>query len=156
MVEAAYVLPLMVGVILFIVEAIAYAMNSIAVNDVLTDVHSRITTEVIERSNAETAAEASHLTLVSCVGSAGEGRVTLVSNTIITAVTTLVDGYFEPRIELKDQVVTVSGPDQVEGFDVYIVKYSATATPVILPEFLSGLLPINVNTVISVKDSCTP
>jgi len=156
MVEAAYVLPLMVGVILFIVEAIAYAMNSIAVNDVLTDVHSRITTEVIERSSAETAAEASHLTLVNCVGSAGEGRVTLVSNTIITAVTNLADSYFEPRIELKDQVVTVSGPDQVEGFDVYIVKYSATATPVILPEFLSGLLPINVNTVISVKDSCTP
>ena len=155
MVEAAYVLPLMLGVILFIVEAVAYAMNSIAVNDVLTDVHSRITTEVSERSSAETAGEASALTLVSCLGSAGNGRVTLNSGTVITTITELADSYFEPRIALKDQVVTVTGPESVVGFDVYIVKYSALANPIVLPDFLSGILPVNVNTVISIKDSCT-
>lgn len=159
MVEAAYVLPLVVGVILFIVEAVAYAMSSIAVNDVLTDVHSRITTEVFEASRADSFAEVSALyPLVSCTGGGSAGKVTLNSGQVISQSKGLLNSYFEQKsIALsKKPEVTVDGPTTVEGFDVYIIKYTATAAPIVFPEFLSGLLPMSVNTVISVKDRCTP
>lgn len=154
MIEAAYVLPLMVGVTLFIVEAVVFAMNSLGINDVLTDVHTSIISEVSEVANADSYASLKQQpTFVKCEG----GKVTL--NTDPSPINGLVNEYLLKRkISVKSgSGATVAGPTVISGFDAYVISYKAILSDtVILPEWASGLLPVNVDTIVSIKDSCNP
>ena len=154
MLETAYVLPVMIAVVFFTVEVIGYAMNSFAVNDVLTDVHSTILSEISEVSNLEAGQ-----TLDSSIKYASCGSNDKVE--LPTGVNSSINNIVKTALALKHITFTASDPgvtkitkSVVSGFDVYVVNFSGTANTLVLPDMFSILLPINVDTVISVKDSC--
>ncbi|WP_321325643.1 hypothetical protein [Thiomicrorhabdus sp.] len=156
MLETAYVLPVMVAVILLTVEVIGYAMNSFAVNDVLTDVHSTILSEVSTVSNLDAGKLLDpSIQYASC---SSDGKVVLptgINSSINTIVTTALASR-HITFTASDPGVTKITKSVVSGFDVYVVNFSGTANTLVIPNMFSILLPISVDTVISVKDSCEP
>ncbi len=153
MLETAYVLPLVLAVTLFIVEVVAFSMNSFAANDVLTDMHSVILSEVSDVSNL---ASGDTLTSAPLYASCSSDQVVLQtgSNALLTA-------HVKGALELKGISFDVSQPlsasftsHVVSGFDVYVVNFTGVANSIVLPEFFNVFLPINVDTVISIKDTC--
>ncbi|MBF6058660.1 MULTISPECIES: TadE/TadG family type IV pilus assembly protein [Thiomicrorhabdus] len=151
MIEAAYFLPLLIGVVLFIIEAVGYGLNSFVVNDTITDIHSTITNEIQEVAALE-AGQTANTLYVSC----NSGRVGLKAD-IESAINTkiLADLSLIP-VELTEDNPGRTTVTQTSdsGFDIYRINFKGEAVPIVLPNFLSGLLVINVDTLISIKDSC--
>jgi len=148
MLEAAYVLPVILGVLLFVVEATAYSMNSFAANDILTETYSQVLDDVSAVSNAENA-------IVTTFAGCTSNKVVLNNSEI--------KRYAEDKalISFTKMGVNFTSPYSVDvktssinGFDVYVINFSGTANSLVIPGFLSQLLPISVDTVISIKDSC--
>ncbi len=151
MLEAAYVLPLVLGVMLFIVEVVAFAMNSFVANDVLTDVHTSILSEVSEVANMTDASTVPVDFYVECSG----GRV-VFKGTASEKLAINVNAAFDLKgVIVSNPIASVNTPVDVAGFDVYVLEFSGSVAPVVMPGFLEGLLPINVQTVISIKDTCS-
>lgn len=151
--ETAYFLPVMVSVILLSVEVVGYAMNSFAANDVLTDIHSTMLSEVSEISNLEAGeAPSASIQYASCSG----GTVVLPTgtNSAINSVIKTTLATKNITFSDSDPGVTTITKSAVSGFDVYVVNFKGTANTLVIPNFLSELLPINVDTIISIKDSC--
>jgi hypothetical protein len=161
MLEVAYVLPIVVFAILLIVEAVAFAMNSFAAYDVLTDVHTAISSEVSDVANFTPTAGASGLSPTPLYAICDDGQVKLPvgDNTALTA-------HVKGALKAKGVVFVTSKPSlppsanitvtDLSGFHVYVIKFQAVANSVVMPNFLSVLLPMEVNTIISLKDTCTP
>ncbi|MBN2646299.1 MAG: hypothetical protein JXR44_00775 [Thiotrichales bacterium] len=153
MLETAYVLPILVGVVLFIIETLSYAMNSILVNDVLTDLHLTIIDEVQAVSQLEEG-QAVPANVLYAFCDNGTVRIPVGSNDSMLA---LVQSALEQkRVEMLQSDpgrVTVTAQTE-SNFDLYLVRFDGTANSLILPGFLNQLLPIQVDTVISIKASC--
>ncbi len=154
MLETAYVLPLVLGVMLFIVEVVAFAMNSFAANDVLTDVHSAILSEVSGVSNLAVNGVLDPPPLyASCDGKSvvlPVGENLLLTNHIKSALEVMGVSFN------TDYAVTASiTVAPVTGFNVYVINFNAVPNSLVLSGALGAFLPINVDTVISIKDSCT-
>ncbi|MDX1353323.1 MAG: hypothetical protein R3254_09945 [Thiomicrorhabdus sp.] len=151
--ETAYFLPVMVSVILLSVEVVGYALNSFAANDVLTDVHTTMLSEVSEISNLEEGQTPSaSIQYASCSG----GTVVLPTGTN-SAISSLIKTTLASKnitFLASDPGVTTITKSSVSGFDVYVVNFKGTANTLVIPNLLSELLPINVDTIISIKDSC--
>lgn len=154
MLEAAYVLPLLLGVVLFIIETLSYAMNSLTVNDVLTDAHLAIVDEVQQISALEDASDYSSVFGLSCV----DGSVKLPEGTNDTVNTLVLNALTSKGVSLLNSdpgLVTVTNDADSEfGFDHYVIRFQGTADSLTLPTFLNELLPMSVDTVISIKASC--
>lgn len=155
MLETAYVLPLLVGVILFIVETLSFAMNSLLVNDVLTDVHLKIVDEVQEISALDNASGYVGTFGLTCDG----GKVTLPPGDNETMTTLALDGLNSRGVSMMSTHpglvnVSIQQDSNNYGFDLYVIRFSGTANALTLPDFLNELLPIDVDTVISIKASC--
>ncbi len=154
MLETAYVLPVMVGVLLFVVEVVAFSMNSFAANDVLTDVHTAILTEVSAVSNFDSDTDAPISPVYAfCDGSnvklntgSNPSIANLVETTLATKGIAFLSGH--------PAIATIT-PSVVSGFDVYVINFSGVANSLVLPEMLEVFLPINVDTIVSIKDSCS-
>lgn len=154
MLETAYVLPILLGVVLFIIETLSYAMNSLIVNDVLTDVHLAVVDEVQEISALDDASGYSSVFGLFCdsglvklpVGQ-NETVNTLVLNALAAKGVTLLDSN-------PGSVTVTSDTDSEFGFDHYVIRFSGTANTLTLPTFLNELLPMSVDTFISIKASC--
>ncbi|WP_373020448.1 hypothetical protein [Thiomicrorhabdus sp.] len=154
MLETAYVLPIMLGVILFVVEAVAYAMNSFAANDVLTDVHSAILVEVSEVSNL--AAGATPDPSIKYVECGSTGKVALKS-TAGAELTTFIKQSLETKgvtFDASQPIAATVTNSTISGFEVYVINFKATANSLVLPSVLEAMLPMSVDTIISIKDSC--
>ena len=153
MLETAYVLPLVLGVMLFTVELIAFALNSFAANDVLTDMHTNILSEVSEVSGLDVGAVLGFTPLyASCV--ANEVVLPEGDNAAIAKV--VKDSLATKNITFSSShpaTATVT-KSVISGFNVYVVNFTGVANSLVLPEFFEVLLPINVNTIVSIKDSC--
>ncbi|WP_319380754.1 hypothetical protein [Thiomicrorhabdus sp.] len=152
MIEAAYFLPLLIGVVLFIIEAVGYGLNSFVVNDTITDIHSTISNEVQEVANLEPGETANTL-FVSC----NSGKVGLKAD-----IESVINTKILADLSLLSVNLTDSHPGQTtitethdSGFDIYRINFKGEAVPIVLPEFLSGLLIINVDTLVSIKDTCS-
>ena len=140
--ETAYLLPILLVVMLLIVEVVNYATTSFAVNDVLSDVHTRISTEVLEVSN-----NSNNTVLVECAND----KVAL-KGSVQTTVTSLVVG----GLNIDGLSGTTTMPKTVvSGFDVYVIEFNGAMPSLVIPDFLSSSLPIKVNTIISIRDTCT-
>lgn len=154
MLETAYVLPIMLGVILFVVEIVAFAFNSFAANDVLTDVHSAILSEVSDVSNLASGASLSPSPVyASCSG----GKVVLP-----TGASAVLKAHVQQALEEKGVTFNSEEPisatftnSTISGFDVYVLNFTATANSLLLPEMFEVMLPMSVDTIISIKDNCT-
>ncbi len=153
MLETAYFLPIMIAVILFMVEVVSYAMNSFAANDVLTDIHSAMVAEGEQVAELE---EDDTLPASIKYASCNAGKVALPTGSS-SSITSIV------KTTLASKNITFLGSDpgathisksSVSGFDVYVITFSGTANSLVIPNFMSELLPISVNTVISIKDNC--
>ncbi|WP_208150290.1 hypothetical protein [Thiomicrorhabdus marina] len=154
MLETAYVLPILVGVVLFIVETLSYAMNSLIVNDVLTDAHLAIVDEVQEISALDDASAYSSVFGIYCDG--GLVKLPLGSNDAIK--TLVVNALTIKGVTLLESdpgtLNITSDTDSEYGFDHYVIRFNGTANTLTLPVFLNELLPMSVDTVISIKASC--
>lgn len=152
MLEAAYVLPIMLGVLLFVVEVTGYALNSLAANDVLSDVHSTMLNEVAEVSALEAGDTADDVQFASC----SSDRVVLPtgSNATIANIVTTALASRNITFDASDPGVANITSSTVDGFDVYVVNFSGTANTLVIPGFMSKLLPINVDTVLSIREDC--
>lgn len=154
MLETAYILPILLAVILFTVEVVGYALNSLAANDVLTDVHTRILTEVAKVSNLEPGEDLeSSVTFASC--SSGKVVIPTGNNSDINSIVTSALASKNISFIASDPAQTVINKSVVSGFDVYVINFTGTANSLVVPTILAELLPINVDTVISIKDSCS-
>ncbi|BBP46654.1 hypothetical protein THMIRHAS_20270 [Thiosulfatimonas sediminis] len=154
MLETAYVLPLLLGVVLFIIETLSYAMNSLIVNDVLTDVHLAIVDEVREISAMDNASGFVSDFGVYC--DAGSVKLNVGASEAVKA---LVLNSLEIKgvelLETDPGAVNITNEtDSQFGFDHYVIKFNGTANTLTLPTFLNEYLPMNVDTVISIKASC--
>ncbi|MEA3404843.1 MAG: hypothetical protein U9R28_03775 [Pseudomonadota bacterium] len=148
-------MPVMLAVILLTVEVVAYAMNSFAANDVLTDVHSAIIEEVELVSNLPSGGTLDpSVQYASC--NAGSVVLPTGSNATITSIVTSTLAAKNINFSASDPANTNITMNQVSGFDVYVINFSGTANTLVIPTFLSELMPINVDTVVSIKDACTP
>jgi hypothetical protein len=154
MLETAYVLPILLGVILFIIETLSYAMNSLIVNDVLTDVHLAVVDEVQQISSLDDASTFSSDFGVLC--ESGSVKIQEGANENIT--TLVLDALAVKNVVMLDSdpgTVTITNDTDSElGFDHYVVKFTGTANTLTLPTFLNEYLPMTVDTVISIKASC--
>ncbi|WP_127471208.1 hypothetical protein [Thiomicrorhabdus aquaedulcis] len=146
MLEAAYVLPLIILVILFMVETLNYALNSFAVSDVLTAAHSEIISEV-----SDVAALGTTLRYVTCAS----GKVALKGDAAATLKSD-VEAKLKDVMKFATPVTAKFTESAVGGFDVYVVNVKGVANTLIVPNSLGVPLPISVDTIISVKDTCTP
>jgi len=153
MIETAYVLPLVLGVMLFIVELVAYALNSFAVNDVLTDMHTSILSEVSAVSSLDAGGVLGFTPLyASCVANQvvlPEGNNAAIAQIVKSSLATKNITF----LNSKPATATIT-KSVVSGFNVYIINFTGVANSLVLPEFFEVLLPINVNTIVSIKDSC--
>lgn len=153
LIEAAYVLPVIIGVLLFVVEAVAYAMNSFAANDVLTDVHSVMVDEAVQVSNLETG-ETIPASILYASCNAGKVALPTGSNTSINTLIKTTLATKSVTFEASDPGATNITKSTISGFDVYVITFTGTANSLVIPEFMSVLMPISVDTVISIKDNC--
>ncbi|MDG6774897.1 hypothetical protein QCB45_11180 [Thiomicrorhabdus sp. ZW0627] len=154
MLETAYVLPFVLAVILFVVEIVSYAMNSFAANDVLTDVHSSILSEVSDVSNLEPGQSLSYTPIYA---SCSSGKVVLptgVNGTLTNHVKTALENK-GVTFKAGEPISATISSSSVSGFDVYVIDFKATANSLILPAVFEVMFPMSVDTVISLKDSCT-
>lgn len=151
MLEAAYVLPLMVVMIILVVEALSFALTSFAVSDVLTDTHTTIIGEVSEVANADSYAG---LTVKPKYANCNaDGRVDVTdSNSVIND---LINSYLPEG--MVDGSATITKKPDISGFYVYVIEYKAVReSMIVLPDPVANYLPISVDTIITIKDSCNP
>ncbi|MBO1923800.1 MULTISPECIES: hypothetical protein [Thiomicrorhabdus] len=153
MLETAYVLPVLLGVVLFIVETLSFALNSLLVNDVLTDIHLTIVDEVQEISSLESGESPSSSVLYAyCDG--GSVRLPVGENESMTALAvSALEAKGVAMLDSNPAKVTVSMQTE-SGFDLYLIRFTGTADLLVLPNFLNELLPMDVDTVVSIKASC--
>lgn len=142
MVEAAYILPLIILVIMFMVETLNYSLNTFAVSDVVYDLHSRAISEVAEVASSGQSSSG----IAKCNNSKVELDRTIMAS--IAKEDLLLKGS-----DFKNTTVDMTS-SVVSGFDVYVVTVKTTAKTVLVPELMADL-PISVDTIISVKESCT-
>lgn len=156
MLETAYVLPLVLGVILLVAELVIYALNSFAVNDVLTDVHTEIIREVQEVGNLDPGAALGFTPVfASC---SEDNKVVLAEDKgpeIANIITSSLSKKNVTFLSSRPATVTIER-EEVSEFSVYVITFSGVANALVLPEFLNVLLPISVTTIVSIKSSCTP
>jgi hypothetical protein len=149
MLETAYVLPLVLTAVLLIVEIIVLALNTFAASDVLYELHSDLVNDVSSVSENGTAAG-----YASCSG----GSVVLNKGLIENGVTNDVIARFKLLSSKSESNVTGSTSVKLtkdSTLDFYVITFTGTAPAVVLPGFFSELLPIKVNAIISVNESCT-
>ncbi|MDG6779048.1 hypothetical protein QCB44_10060 [Thiomicrorhabdus sp. zzn3] len=151
--ETAYVLPVMIGVILFLIEATSYALNSFAANDVLTDVHAAIVSEVEAVSNKEPGQTVSPTPVyVFC----DTDKVVMLPDSDAILQAHAKEAMEAKGITFVGQPTATISSNIVGGFDVYVINFTGTATPLVLPDMFEQGLPMDVDTIVSIKDSCTP
>lgn len=149
MLETAYVLPIVLGVILFVVETVAFAMNSFAANDVLTDVHTAIIADVQTVSNSADGAATGY-----AICEAGKVKLDVSKQSQLTEhVKTALEATGVEFVAGQPAQASIS-LSSVAGFDVYVIGFTGTANSLVLPEMLVQFLPMNVDTIVSIKDSC--
>lgn len=150
MFEFAYVLPFFLAVVLFLIASVDYAMNSFAANDVLTDVHSQIISDVADVSNSPDGTASGYAVCT--------GNKVVLDTSKSAELTTHVKGALEAKgvtfISGQPLAATITG-SEISGFDVYVINFKGTANSLVLPTILEDYLPINVDTIVSIKDSCT-
>ncbi len=155
MIEAAYVLPVILAVMLFVVEIVSYSMNSFAANDALTSIHSAILSEVSDVSNLAQGDTLDPAPLYAkCNGS---DQVELIATSNVS-MTTLVKGVLEAKgVSFNtSQPISVSiSESSISGFKVYVINFTAVANSLVLPDVFEEFLTIDVDTVVSIKDACT-
>jgi len=128
-------------------------MNSFAANDVLTDVHTTMLGEVSEISNLEAGETPSaSIKYASCNG--GSVVLPIGANSSINNLIKTTLASKNITFSASDPGITTITKSVVSGFDVYVVNFKGTANTLVIPNFLSELLPINVDTIISIKDNC--
>ncbi|MDX1347244.1 MAG: hypothetical protein R3189_03215 [Thiomicrorhabdus chilensis] len=128
-------------------------MNSFAANDVLTDVHSAILSEVSDVSNLASGGSLSPAPVYAfCSG----GKVMLP-----TGANAVLKAHVQQALEEKGVTFNSEEPisatftnSTISGFDVYVLNFTGTANSLLLPEMFEVMLPMSVDTIISIKDSC--
>jgi hypothetical protein len=150
MLEAAYVLPLVLAASLLIIELISYSMNSFVANDVLTDVHTQIISDVADVSNSPDGTASGYAVCT--------GNKVVLDTSKSAELTTHVKGALEAKgvtfVSGQPLAATITG-SEISGFDVYVINFKGTANSLVLPTILEEYLPINVDTIVSIKDTCT-
>lgn len=152
MIEMAYVLPLVLGVTLFTGELISYALNSFVVNDVVTSMHTSILSDVSDVSNWS-GGGVLDTTFAECSGS---NKVVLKANANTTISNLVTSALATKNITFlsSSPATIVVTKSVISGFDVYVINFTGATNSLILPEYLEVLLPIRVNTIVSIKESC--
>jgi hypothetical protein len=146
MLETAIVLPFMLTAILLIVEAVDYAINSFAVGDAVNMIHGEVSRDI---SSVSRNGKDSHY------ASCEDGAVTLKRTVIKDDVKAKALSRLKSLSPSLDINGSASVPEPLLP-GVYIMEFEGEVPMRILPINMSRYFPIKVNTIISVKDSCTP
>lgn len=147
MLEAAYVLPLMLIVALLSVEAVNYASDRYSANNVLANVNEAVLLE----ASAVSAGVTTNSPLVTCQGNQivpNEAAVQTLLNTNIQNSQVGGAGSMPDGFQLNWTQETVS------GLLVYIVDISFPSKTLLLPEAMAKSFPVKSNTIVTLGFSC--
>jgi len=147
MLEAAYVLPLVLIVALLSVEAVNYASDRYSANNVLANVNEAILLE----AGAVSSGIATSSPLVTCQGHQvvpNESAVltllnTNMQNSQVGGAGNMPDGF---QLDWTQQTVS--------GLLVYVVNISFPSKTLVLPEAMAQSFPVKSNTIVTLGFSC--
>jgi len=147
MLEAAYVLPLVLIVALLSVEAVNYASDRYSANNVLANVNEAILLEAGAVSSGVT----DESPLVTCQGHQVVPNQTAIQTLLNTSIKKSQVGgadLMPDGFDLKWTEQTVS------GLLVYVVNISFPSKTLILPEAMAQSFPVKSNTIVTLGFSC--
>uniref|UniRef100_Q31EV2 Pilus assembly protein n=1 Tax=Hydrogenovibrio crunogenus (strain DSM 25203 / XCL-2) TaxID=317025 RepID=Q31EV2_HYDCU len=147
MLEAAYVLPVVLIVALLSVEAVNYASDRYSANNVLASLNESILLEASAVSSGMTASSP----LVTCQNSQvvpNESAVQTLLNTNIANSQVGGAGNMPDGFQLNWTQQTVS------GLLVYVVNISFPSKTLVLPESMAQSFPVKSNTIVTLGFSC--
>lgn len=146
MMEAAYVLPIMLLMILLVVETVNYASDRLYANNIMTDMTRLITDQA--NDEAMRPGNQSHR-FVSCssesvVVNESEAATGLQELFAISIGNGTVPEGLEMTYEAK----------QTQGVTTYVVKVSIPSQTLFLPSYIAQSFPIKTNMLVSIDLSC--
>lgn len=145
MIEAAYVLPLFLTVMLLSVEAVNYASDRLVTNNVLANLNESILLEASIIASGEGGAS-----LVRCESNKvvpNESTLVALLNTNIAA-SQVGNGSVPAGFQLNYTSQVVS------GLTVYVVEISFPSETLILPDSFAQSFPIKSSTIVTLGYSC--
>lgn len=147
MLEAAYVLPLVLIVALLSVEAVNYASDCYSANDVLANVNEAVLLEASAVSSGVT----NNSPLVNCQDHKvvpNQAAIQTLLNTNIQNSQVGGAGNIPDGFDLNWTEQTVS------GLLVYVVNISFPSKTLVLPEAMAQSFPVKSNTIVTLGFSC--
>lgn len=147
MLEAAYVLPLVLLVVLLMIESVSYALTTYVVSDQVYKLHSQIMAQVGEVAGSGTTTSSTPVAV--CVSHKVElQNAANMASLVKTGVPTAYQAKFTTPLSATFSMEVVN-----DDLDVYVIAVKAAVTPNVLSGF--GIsLPININTLVSINESC--
>jgi len=144
MIEAAYVLPLFVLVLLFVLEAYVYALNGMVISDVVTDMH-HVLIEEASLLAVDSSAGAVYTTCSANVLSFNTGDV---STALVNQINNVID------FQISDLAATMPAATSSNGFAYYTITVTGSMDPVVIPSDIGIDFSFNVKTSIAIKAAC--
>lgn len=144
MIEAAYVLPVMMVVVLLIVDVVVYASDRLYANDVMADAYHLFM--------AEAAALSSDPTLTVSNVQCSDGHVSLneaeAKTTVANAFTSIFPGFNSENLTIS--VVSSTGIVP----QVFVMDVSFTSQTIFLPEAFAKSFPVKAKLILSFDLGC--
>lgn len=150
MIEAAYVLPLILITILLIFDAVRYTTATFSANSVLWDLHKQIESDKISRSKSSTFISS----YVSCVS----GKVVMNSGENLAIKSMLVNGMGVEGYTINSPVAKVAEitnlSDEVGALKLYSVEFTGVLNSIIVPDAFMQKFPFKIYDLISMNQDC--
>lgn len=143
MIEAAYVLPFMLLVVLLQIEAVNYASDRLFANNIMNDMNQLVMSHANQTS---TSGEDVGFTICNA-----DGRVEVLD----TQAEAALRSNFETAIGVDpDAMEIVYKPSVTNGVTSFVVEVSVPSSTIVLPEAFATSFPIKTNMLLSIDLSC--
>lgn len=147
MLEAAYMLPLLLIASLLSVEAVSYATDRYTANNVLADLNESILIEAQSMSSGDSQTSQ----LVSCTGN----RVVPNESTVSSLLKSNIAESGVGKGALPDGFNLQYSHNEVAGLMVYVVEVAFESNTIVMPDAMSKSFPVKANTIVTLGFSCT-
>ncbi len=147
MIEAAYVLPIMLVMILVLVDVVVYASDRLYANDVMADAYHLVMGEA-----SMVSADDPQQNVVCTAGAAGEpGTVELNATQLQTTITDAFIKIFPGLVvgDIAYDIVTSSGVPTV-----HVITVRFPSQTIFLPDSFSQQFPIEAKLILSIDLKC--
>lgn len=143
MIEAAYVLPFMLLVVLLQIEAVNYASDRLYANNIMTDMNQLVMSHANQTS---TSGQDVGFTICNA-----DGRVEVLD----TQAEAALRSNFEAAIGVNpDAMEILYKPTVTNGVTSFVVEVSVPSSTVVLPEAFATSFPLTTNMILSIDLSC--